>query len=85
MINNFVAINAFAMSVERNFCRVSEGGKKPVERAISGKEGEGGNEEEDPSGTYAFLGLLLFLNLNMEVDGEADGSAGMRPARERTF
>lgn len=85
LINNFVAINAFAMSVERNFCRVSEGGKKPVERTISGKEGEGGNEEEDPSGTYAFLGLLLFLNLNMEVDGEADGSAGMRPARERTF
>lgn len=42
------------------------------------REGEGGNER-DPSGTYAFL--LLFLNLNMEVDGEAHGSAGMRPAR----
>lgn len=42
------------------------------------REGEGGNER-DLSGTYAFL--LLFLNLNMEVDGEAHGSAGMRPAR----
>lgn len=45
LINNFVAINAFAMSVERNFCRVSEGGKKPVERTISGKEGGRGKEE----------------------------------------
>lgn len=83
MINNFVAINAFAMFVERNFYRREA--KNRWRGRLAGRKGEGGNEEEDPSGTYAFLGLLLFLNLNMEVDGEADGSAGMRPARERTF